>query len=139
MKATLSDVAVGCTTNQICAGRGELASRDTNEELEEPQEIQCYKAEATIEPQINTNIQSFLLMFSFVFINCFVPKDHRQITFVMLNRFSLLRRTSRPCSRWTISSMMEYQAKLNERYMPVLHCISSLKGTSYKKFLSCFT
>ena len=33
---------------------GELASRDTNEELEESQEIQCYKAEAAIEPQINT-------------------------------------------------------------------------------------
>ena len=35
---------------------GELASRDTNhnEEMEEPQEIQCYKAEASIEPQINT-------------------------------------------------------------------------------------
>ena len=96
MKATLSDVAVVCTTNQICAGRGELASRDTNVELEEPQEIQCYKAEATIEPQINTNIESFLLVFSFVFVNCFVPRDHRQINFVMLNRLILLRKTSHP-------------------------------------------
>ena len=41
MKAILSDVAVICTTNEICAGWGELAS-DTNKELEEPQEIQCY-------------------------------------------------------------------------------------------------
>ena len=97
MKATLSDeVAVVCMTNQICAGWGELASRDTNEELEEPQEIQCYKAEAAIEPQINTNVESFLLVFLFVFINCFVSRDHRQITLIMLNRFSLLRKTPHP-------------------------------------------
>ena len=30
--------------NEICAGEN-IASRDTNEELEEPQEILCYKAE----------------------------------------------------------------------------------------------
>ena len=74
-----------CLHNQLGLCRGELPSRDTNEELEEPQEIQCYKAEAAIEPQINNN-----------FINCFVPKDHRQITFVTLNRFCLLRKTSQP-------------------------------------------
>ena len=28
---------------------------------------------------------------------------------------------------------MEYQAKLNEKYMPVLFCISSFGSTSYKK------
>ena len=28
---------------------------------------------------------------------------------------------------------MEYQVKLNEKYMPVLHCISSFEGTSFKK------
>ena len=27
---------------------------------------------------------------------------------------------------------MEYQAKLNAKYMPVLHCISSFDDTSYK-------
>ena len=39
---------------------------------------------------------------------------------------------------------MEYQAKLNVKYTPVLHCISSFEGTSYKKshdttspFVSC--
>ena len=98
MKATLSEQDVDvCRTNYICAGRGELASRGTNEELEEPQKIQCYKAEpeAAIEPQINTN-ESFLLVLLFVFINCFVPRDHRQITFVMLNRFGLLCKTSHP-------------------------------------------
>ena len=42
---------------------GELASGDANEELEEPLEIQCYKAEAAIELQINTNVESFLLVF----------------------------------------------------------------------------
>ena len=45
-----SDVAAVCMVNYICAGQGELASRVTNEELEEPQEIQCYKAETAIEP-----------------------------------------------------------------------------------------
>ena len=34
----VSDIDVSCTRNQICAGVN-LTSRDTNEELEEPQEI----------------------------------------------------------------------------------------------------
>ena len=58
--------------NKICAGE-KFASRDTNEELEEPQ---CYKAQAAVKPQINTNVESFLLVFLFAFINCFVPRDH---------------------------------------------------------------
>ena len=53
---------------------GELASRDTNEELEEPQEIQCYKAETAIKPQIKTNVDNFLLVFLFVFMIYFVHK-----------------------------------------------------------------
>ena len=96
MKATLSERRSCCLHDQLDLCWGELASRDTNEELEEPQEIQCYKVEAAIEPLINTNVESFLLVFLFVFINCFVPRDHQQITFVMLNRFSLLRKTSHP-------------------------------------------
>ena len=28
---------------------------------------------------------------------------------------------------------MEYQAELNQKYMPVLHCISRFEGTSYNK------
>ena len=39
-----------CLHDQLDLYLGELASRDTNEELEGPQEIQCYKAEAAIEP-----------------------------------------------------------------------------------------
>ena len=42
-----------CLHDRLDLCWGELASRDSNEELEE-QEIQCYKAEAAIEPQINT-------------------------------------------------------------------------------------
>ena len=30
-------------------------------------------------------------------------------------------------------SWMEYQAELNQKYMPVLHCISRFEGTSYNK------
>ena len=74
---------VFCTRNEICGGEN-LASRDTNEELEEPQEIQCYKIEAAIKPKINTNVENCLLVFLFVFISCFVPRDHWQIiTFVI--------------------------------------------------------
>ena len=83
-----------CLHNQLDLCWGELASRDTNKELEEPQEIQCYIAETAIEPQINTNLESLLSVFLFVFINCFVPRDHWQITLVMLNKFSLLLKTS---------------------------------------------
>ena len=55
---------------------GHLASRGTSEEPQELQEIKCYKVEAPIEPQINTNVEDFLLVFLFVFINCFVSRDH---------------------------------------------------------------
>ena len=82
-----------CLHDQLDLCWAELASRDTNEELEEPQETQGYKAEAAIEPQINTNVASFLLVFLIVFINCFVARDHRKITFVTLNRFCLLSKT----------------------------------------------
>ena len=34
---------------------------------------------------------------------------------------------------------MENQAKLNEKYMPVLQCISSFEVTSYKKLLDIAT
>ena len=50
---------------------GEIVSRNTNEELEEPQDIQCYKAEAAIKPQINPDIESFLLVFLFVLLTAF--------------------------------------------------------------------
>ena len=42
-----------------------LAPRDTKKEREEPQEIQCYKAEAAIKSQINTHVESFY---------CLLPK-----------------------------------------------------------------
>ena len=38
---------------------GELALQGTKEELQELQKIQCYKVEAAIDPQINTNVESF--------------------------------------------------------------------------------
>ena len=31
------------------------------------------------------------------------------------------------------TKLLEHQAKLNEKYRPVLHCHSSFEGTSYKK------
>ena len=96
MKAAQSKQATWlcCLHEQRDLCWGELALRDTNEKLEESQEIKCHKAEAAIEPQINTNLESFLLVFLFVFINCFVPRDQWQITFVMLKIFCLLRKTS---------------------------------------------
>ena len=32
------------------------------------------------------------------------------------------------CSQKTISRLIEYQPKSNEKYMPFLHCISGFKG-----------
>ena len=79
----------------ICWGK--LASRGISEELQEQQEIlRCYKTEAAIEPQINTNVESFLLVFLFVFIKFFLTRDHQQITFVKTSRFFLLSKTSHP-------------------------------------------
>ena len=106
-----------------------------NEELEEPQEIKCYKAEAAIEPQINTNVESLLLVFLFVFINCFVPRDHRQITFVALNRFCLLRKAFHPLFLMDNIKLDGIPSKIKRKYTLVLNCISSFKGTSYKKFV----
>ena len=96
MKAAQSKQATWlcCLHKQRDLCWGELALRDTNEKLEESEEIKCYQAEAAIEPQINTNVECFLLVFLSAFINCFVPRDHWQINFVMLNIFCLLRKTS---------------------------------------------
>ena len=61
----------------------DLAPRDTSEEpwrMQEPQEIECFNKEAVFKPQINFNIESFLLAFLFVFTNYFVSWDHRQTT-----------------------------------------------------------
>lgn len=56
-----------CLHDQLDLRCGKLALRNTIEELQERQEIQCcYKAETAIKPQINTDIESFLLMFLFV-------------------------------------------------------------------------
>ena len=43
------------------------------------------EAKAAIEPQINTNVKSFLII-----------RNRQQINFVTLNRFCLLRKTSHP-------------------------------------------
>ena len=65
MKAAQSKQATWlyCLHEQRDLCRGELALRDTNEKLEESPEIKCYKAEAAIEPQINTNVESFCWCF----------------------------------------------------------------------------
>ena len=60
MEATLSKQCSCWLHDQLDLCWWELASRGTNEELEEQQEIQCYKAEAAIEPKINTNVENFL-------------------------------------------------------------------------------
>ena len=39
-----------CLHDQLDLCWGELASKDTNEELEEPQEIQCCETEGATEP-----------------------------------------------------------------------------------------
>ena len=48
---------------------GDLASRDTSEEPQELQEIECYKVEAAIEPQFNTNVYTFLFSTFLYFFN----------------------------------------------------------------------
>ena len=43
-----------------------------------------------------------------------------------------------PVPKRTISALVEYQGKVNENYVPFLHCTSCLAGTSWKSsFLSC--
>ena len=61
-------------------------------------------------------------------------KDGRQITFVTLNGFRLLSKTSPfpVCSSRKISIWIVYQTKSNEKYMSFSHYISNLEGTSYK-------
>ena len=87
MKAAASGVAIVWTINFLDLCGGDLESRDTSEKPQELQEIKCYKAEAPIEPQINTNVENFLLVFLFIFINCFVIRDHWQTTFITLDFF----------------------------------------------------
>ena len=82
---------------------------------------------------MNTNVESFLLVFLFTLINCFVPRDHQQTTFIMLNRFFLLSKTPHPPFLTDNIKLDGIPIKLNEKYMPLSHCISSFERTSYKK------
>ena len=70
----------------------------------------------------------------FVKIIKIIVRDCQQITFVMLNGFCQLSESPPPypCSLRTMAKWIEYQPKLNERYIPFLQCISSFEGTSYK-------
>ena len=64
------------------------------------------------------------------FIEMILLRDHRQIAFATLNRFSLLSNPSPLTyfSSQTISIWMEYQPKLNEKYTSFLNYISSFEG-----------
>ena len=62
-----------------------------------PKKFNVIKQEQQLSHKLTLmHVESFLLVFLFVFINCLVPRDHQQIAFVMLNRFCLLRKTSHP-------------------------------------------
>ena len=63
MKAALSVVPIVWTINFLDLCWGDLASREASEEPQKLQWIKWYKAEAPIEPQINTNVYNFLLVF----------------------------------------------------------------------------
>ena len=52
---------------------------------------------------------------------------------INLHLLLLIKKNNPLCSYQTVSSQMEYQAKLNENYMPFLFCISSFEVTSQKK------
>ena len=65
-----------------------------------------------------------------------------------INRFCLLSKTVPPPHTHTHNlpvlitnnaKLAEYQVKLDEKYMPFLHCHSSLDGTSYKKLQDIVT
>ena len=135
MNAALSNVAVSWTITFLDLCWGDLSSRGTRGEL---QEIECYKAEATIKPQLNTNVESFLFIFSsfffFFFINCFVPSDHRQTTFMSLNKFFSLSKTIHPLFLTDNIKLDGIIIKIKRKMkcMPVLPAWS-FEGTSYKK------
>ena len=63
MKATLSERRSSCLHDQLDLCWGELASRDTNEELEEPQEIQYYKAKAAMSHKLTLISEFFIGVF----------------------------------------------------------------------------
>ena len=106
-----------CFHNQLDLCWGELASIDTNGELE-----------AGIEPQINTNVESFLLVFLFIFINCFAQRNHREITFLMLNRFCLLRKTFHSQFLMNNIKLDGIPSKIKWKIFYIV-----FQGTSYKK------
>ena len=73
-------------------------------------------------------------------------RDHRQVTFITLNRFCPLSNSLSPplptnldshCCWRKISRCIEYQPRLNEKCTPFLHRISSLSAecTFYKIFI----
>ena len=71
-------------------------------------------------------------------------QDHQQITFVTPNGFCPLSTPSchRPGDNIKLDGIL---TKVKWNYIPILYCISSFKGASYKRstatcsFISCFT
>ena len=69
---------------------GDLASRDTSEGPQEPQEIECYKAEAAIEPQNNNNVDSSFYWGFYLFLSTALYKgiiDKQPLSCSTDNRF----------------------------------------------------
>ena len=135
MKVALTKRAIWlcCLHEQQDLCWGELCSRDTNEELGVPKEIQCYKArkKQQLSHRFETNVESFLLVFLFVLINCFVPRYHWQTTFIMLNRFCLLRKTSHPLLLIGNIKLDGIPSKIKWK----LHASFTLYFKSYRYFL----
>ena len=85
-----------------------------------------------MKPQINTNVDSFLLVF--LFISRFVPRGYWQITFLMLNGFCLLRKTSHP--EFLMDNIKPYRIPSKiKRKLPVPKVLQVLLIKS--SFLSC--
>ena len=128
MKVALTKQAIWlcCLHEQGDLCWGELGSRGTNE-------IQCCKARKKQELSHKLTImwRVFLLVLLFVFINCFVPSYHWQITFIMLNRFCLLRETSHPLLLMVIIKLDGIPSKIKWRF----HVSFTLYFKSYRYFL----
>ena len=60
-------------------------------------------------------------------------RGHQEMTFTLLNGFCLLSKPTSPLFLKYIQHQSNWK-KLNEKYIPLLPCISSFEGTSYKNF-----
>ena len=94
MKARPSDVAVVCMIKQFCVAEN-YSQEKLVKNCKNRKKFNFTKRKQQLSQKLTLMKRNFFIGVLFVFSNCFVRRDHRQITFVTLTRFCSLNKTNK--------------------------------------------